>query len=169
MGLLTQELTRNFMLVNVNPLALASPNVDWASNRDWSPHNVLYRRFSPSPFNAELSLSLFLPLDIFIAWRIALLSRYIHYLGTLSFSLGGCTAVPMCRRERRGGDLSPMWVSRGLHNLSFNLGVYKPVNSGLRICRFRVIFLPVQVNHAFHQISGSQDKSVGRLTRLTLG
>ena len=114
------------MLVSVNPLALASPNVDWASNRPWSLHNVLYRRFSPSPFNAGLSLSLFfLPLDIFIAWRIAPLSRYIHYLGTLSFSLGGCTAVPMCWRERCGGDLPSMWVSRGLHNLSFSLESYQ--------------------------------------------
>ena len=78
MGLLTQELTRNFMLVSVNPLALASPNVDWASNRPWSLHNVLYRRFSPSPFNVELSLSLF------YLWTFSLLSELLPFLDTFT-------------------------------------------------------------------------------------
>ena len=78
MGLLIPELTRNFMLVRVNPLALASPNVDWASNRPWSLHSVLYRRFSPSPFNAELSLSLF------YLWTFSLLGELLPFLDTFT-------------------------------------------------------------------------------------
>ena len=80
--MLTQELTRNFMLVSVNPLALASPNVDWASNRPWSLHNVLYRRFSPCPFNAKLSLSLF----FFYLWTVSLLGEMLPFLDTFTIS-----------------------------------------------------------------------------------
>lgn len=66
------------MLVSVNPLALVSPNVDWASNRPWSVHNVLYRRFSPSPFNTKLSLSLF------YFWTFSLLGEVLPFLDTFT-------------------------------------------------------------------------------------
>jgi hypothetical protein len=94
------------MLVSINPevpLALVLLNEDSESDWNWSLHNVLYRRFTPEVLNfppLSLSLSFFflLPLDIFLSWRIAPLSEYVHYLA-LPFSLCECKALPTWRWE----------------------------------------------------------------------
>jgi hypothetical protein len=173
MGLLAPELTRNFMLVRVNPLALASPNVDWANNRPWSLHGVLYRRFSPSPFNDELSLSLF------YLRTFSLLGELLPFLDTFTI-LGHCPfhwadALPCpCAGERGAvvvtchpygclvGCITCFSVWDCIHLL-----IVTEESADFLLCYF--IFLPAQVNHAAHNISGSQDNSVGRGTRLKPG
>jgi hypothetical protein len=160
------------MLVRVNPLALASPNVDWASNRPWSLHNVLYRRFSPSPFNVELSLSLF------YLWTFSSLGELLPFLDTFTV-LEHCPfhwadALPCPCAAQRGAVVT--CHPCGCHVCCITcLSVRDCINLLImtqKICRLRVIFvyfLPGPVNRPGPLLSGSHSNSVGVVTRLLLG